>query len=296
MPKCGFTALIGRPNAGKSTLLNLMTGQKVAAVSDKPQTTRVRIIGIHNQPDAQIVFVDTPGIHKPGYRMNERMMETVYEALKDVDAIVHVVDASQKTGKGELYALDLVKQSGKPSVLALNKIDLINKGKLLPLMASYSAQHSYSSIVPISAVTGENTDILTGEIIKLLPDGEFLYPSEYVTDQTERFLVAEIVREKALDHTREELPYATGVRIDEFDESKRAEGFVRITASLIVEKESQKKIIIGRAGQMVKDIGTEARQDIEAFLEVRCVYLDLNVAVVPGWRNVDYVLEEMGLV
>ena len=295
MPKCGFAALIGRPNGGKSTLLNLMTGQKVAAVSDKPQTTRVRIIGIHNQPDAQIVFVDTPGIHKPGYRMNERMMESVYEALKDVDVIVHIVDASEKTGKGELYALELVKKSGKPSLLALNKIDLINKGRLLPMMASYSEQHAYAAIVPISAVTAENVEDLTNEIIKLLPDGELLYPPEYVTDQTERFLVAEIIREKALAHTREELPYAIGVRIDEFDEGQRADGFVRITASLIVDKDSQKKIVIGRAGQMVKEIGTEARADIEPFLEVHRVYLDLNVAVVPGWRNIDHMLDEMGL-
>jgi GTP-binding protein Era len=296
MPKSGFAALVGRPNGGKSTLLNLMIGQKVSAVSDKPQTTRVRILGIHNEPEAQIVFIDTPGIHKPGYRMNERMMETVYEALKDVDVIVHVVDASEKFGKGEQYALDLVKKSGKASLLALNKIDLINKGRLLPLMASYSEQHSYSAMVPISAETGENVDVLTREIIGLLPEGDFLYPPEYVTDQSERFIVAEIIREKALAHTREELPYALGVRIDEFDESRRGDGFVRITASLVVDKDSQKKIVIGRAGQMVKEIGTEARADIEAFLEVRLVYLDLNVGVVPGWRNIDHILDEMGLV
>ncbi|RPJ55796.1 MAG: GTPase Era [Acidobacteria bacterium] len=291
--KTGFVALVGRPNAGKSTLLNLLIGQKVAAVSDKPQTTRNRILGIRNEGDAQFVFVDTPGIHRPGYRMNERMMETVYEAVKDVDVVVHLVDASERFGKGEQYALDLLKRAEIPVILALNKIDLINKGKLLPMMQFFSEQKDYSAIVPMSALTGESVDRLLDEIGRLLPAGAFLYPPEYVTDQQERFIVAEIVREKVLTHTREELPYATAVRIDEFDESQRADGFVRIIASIIVDKESQKKIVIGRAGQMIKQIGTEARQEIESFLEVRRIFLDLNVKVVPGWRNLDQLLDEM---
>jgi len=291
--KTGFVALVGRPNAGKSTLLNLLIGQKVAAVSDKPQTTRNRILGIRNEGNAQFVFVDTPGIHRPGYRMNERMMETVYEAVKDVDVVVHLVDASERFGKGEQYALDLLKRAEIPVILALNKIDLINKGKLLPMMQFFSEQKDYSAIVPMSALTGESVDRLLDEIGRLLPAGAFLYPPEYVTDQQERFIVAEIVREKVLTHTREELPYATAVRIDEFDESQRADGFVRIIASIIVDKESQKKIVIGRAGQMIKQIGTEARQEIESFLEVRRIFLDLNVKVVPGWRNLDQLLDEM---
>ncbi|RPJ86165.1 MAG: GTPase Era [Acidobacteria bacterium] len=291
--KAGFVALVGRPNAGKSTLLNFLIGQKVAAVSDKPQTTRNRILGIRNQGNAQFIFVDTPGIHRPGYRMNERMMETVYEAVKDVDVIVHLVDASERFGKGEQYALDLLKRAEKPVILALNKIDLVNKGRLLPMMQFFSEQKNYSAIVPLSALTGESVDRLLDEIGRLLPAGTFLYPPEYVTNQQERFVVAEIVREKVLAHTREELPYATAVRIDEFDESQRADGFVRIIASIIVDKESQKKIVIGRAGQMIKQIGTEARQEIESFLEVRRIFLDLNVKVVPGWRNLDQLLDEM---
>ncbi|MFB3904443.1 MAG: GTPase Era [Acidobacteriota bacterium] len=291
--KAGFVALVGRPNAGKSTLLNLLIGQKVAAVSDKPQTTRNRILGIRNQGDSQFIFVDTPGIHRPGYRMNERMMETVYEAVKDVDVVVHLVDAAERFGKGEQYVLDLLKQAEKPVLLALNKIDLVNKGKLLPMIQFFSEQKDYSAIVPLSALTGENVEVLLDEIARLLPAGEALYPPEYVTDQHERFIVSEIIREKVLSHTREELPYATAVRIDEFDESQRAEGLVRIFASIIVDKESQKKIVIGRAGQMIKQIGIEARQEIQSFLEVRKVYLDLNVRVVPGWRNLDQLLDEM---
>ncbi len=291
--KAGFVALIGRPNAGKSTLLNLLIGQKVAAVSDKPQTTRNRILGIRNQGDAQFIFVDTPGIHRPGYRMNERMMETVYEAVRDVDVVVHLVDASERFGKGEQYVLDLLKQAEKPVILALNKIDLVNKGKLLPMIQFFSEQKNYSAIVPLSALTGESVEGLLDEIGRLLPAGEFLYPPEYVTDQQERFIVSEIIREKVLAHTREELPYATAVRIDEFDESERADGLVRIFASIIVDKESQKKIVIGRAGQMIKQIGVEARQEIESFLEIRRLYLDLNVKVVPGWRNLDQLLDEM---
>ncbi|RPI25167.1 MAG: GTPase Era [Acidobacteria bacterium] len=291
--RAGYVSLIGRPNAGKSTLLNHLIGQKVAAVSDKPQTTRTRILGIRTLGNNQFLFVDTPGIHRPGYRMNERMMETVYEAVKGVDVVVHLVDASESFGKGEQYVLDLLKQGEKPVVLALNKVDLINKGKLLPMMEFFSQQKDYAAIIPLSALTGENVEGLLDEIGRLLPEGEFLYPADYLTDQHERFIVAEIIREKVLSHTREELPYATAVRLDEFDESQRDDGFVKIFASIIVDKDSQKKIVIGRAGQMIKQIGIEARQDIESFLGIRKLYLDLNVKVVPGWRNLDQLLDEM---
>jgi len=270
-----------------------LIGQKVAAVSDKPQTTRTRILGIRTLGNNQFLFVDTPGIHRPGYRMNERMMETVYEAVKGVDVVVHLVDASESFGKGEQYVLDLLKQGEKPVVLALNKVDLINKGKLLPMMEFFSQQKDYAAIIPLSALTGENVEGLLDEIGRLLPEGEFLYPADYLTDQHERFIVAEIIREKVLSHTREELPYATAVRLDEFDESQRDDGFVKIFASIIVDKDSQKKIVIGRAGQMIKQIGIEARQDIESFLGIRKLYLDLNVKVVPGWRNLDQLLDEM---
>ena len=227
--------------------------------------------------------------------MNERMMETVYETLQDVDVVVHLVDASESFGKGEQFVLNLLKQAEKPVILALNKIDLVNKGKLLPMIQFFSEQKDYAAIVPISALTGENVQGLLDEIGRLLPQSEFLYPPEYITDQQERFRVAEIIREKVLLHTREELPYATAVRLDQFDESQRSQGFVRVFASIIVDKDSQKKIVIGRSGQMIKQIGIEARKEIESFLSVRKVYLDLNVKVVPGWRNLDQLLDEMWL-
>jgi GTPase len=291
--KSGFVALIGRPNSGKSTLLNRLIGQKIAIVSDKPQTTRNRVVGIRTTADTQICFVDTPGIHRPGYRLNERMMNTVYESLKDVDLIVHLVDAADKYGKGEQYALELVKSAEAPALLALNKVDLINKGRLLPIIDFYSKQFEYREIIPISATAGDNLEALLASIRNCLPEGEFLYPPEYVTDQQERFIAAEIVREKVLNNTREELPYSTAVLLDQFDESRRDQGFVSITATIIVDKDSQKKIVIGRAGSMIKTIGTEARTELQDFLQVRKVYLELNVKVVPGWRNQEQLLDQI---
>jgi GTPase len=291
--KSGFVALIGRPNSGKSTLLNRLIGQKVAIVSDKPQTTRNRVIGIRTTADTQICFVDTPGIHRPGYRLNERMMDTVYESLKDVDLIVHLVDVAEKYGKGEQYVLDLIKSARTPALLALNKVDLVNKGRLLPIIDFYSKQHEYREIIPISATEGDNLDPLLESIRTVLPEGEFLYPPEYITDQQERFIAAEIIREKVLNNTREELPYSTAVLIDQFDESQRDTGFVSITATIIVDKDSQKKIVIGRAGNMIKTIGIEARSELQEFLPARKVYLELNVKVVPGWRNQDQLLDQI---
>ncbi len=296
MSKAGFVALVGRPNSGKSTLLNQLIGEKISIVSDKPQTTRNRILGILNRPEVQIILVDTPGIHRPGYRMNERMMHSVYESMKEVDIVVHLVDASKSFGKGEQYALDLVKKAEKPAILALNKIDLINKGKLLPQMEHFSKEHDYVAIVPIAALTGNNTEDLVQTIAQHLLEHEFLYPPDYLTDQQERGMVSELIREKVLTHTREELPYSTAVKIEEFEESERERGFVRISASIIVDKDSQKKIVIGRGGQMIKVIGTEARGDIQDLLQVPKVFLELNVKVVPGWRDQEYLLDEIGLV
>ncbi len=289
--RCGYVALVGRPNAGKSTLLNRMIGEKVAIVSDKPQTTRNRILGIRSTPVDQMVFVDTPGIHRPGYRLNERMMDIVYSALKDVDVVVHVVDVSESFGKGERYAVDLVKLSGKPLLLALNKVDAVNKGRVLPVIQSYSEFAVYDEIVPVSAVTGDNLDALLQTIAERLPEREFVYPAEQFTDQVERNLVAELIREKVLRHTRQELPYSTAVQLELFDESRREEGFVHIAASIVVDKGSQKKIVIGRAGRMIKQIGTEARKDIEELLGVRQIFLDLHVKVEPGWRDSDHLLD-----
>ncbi|MGH9339343.1 MAG: GTPase Era [Acidobacteriota bacterium] len=292
MTKSGFVALIGRPNSGKSTLLNRLIGQKVSIVSDKPQTTRSRALGIRTTADSQMAFVDTPGIHRPGYRLNERMMEIVYEVLRDVDLVVHLVDSSESYGKGEEYATDLVKQAEKPAILVLNKVDLVNKGKLLPIIDFYNQQYRYAEIIPLSAERGDNVGVLIEKIAEHLPEGPFLYPAEYVTDQQERFIASEIIREKVLSHTREELPYSTAVQIEEFDETEREGGFVRIAASIIVEKDGQKKIVIGRGGKMIKMIGTEARKEIQGFLDVRKVYLDLKVKVVTGWRNIEYLLNE----
>lgn len=295
MPKSGFVALIGRPNVGKSTILNRLIGQKIAIVSDKPQTTRSRILGVRTHPDSQIVFVDTPGIHRPGFRLNERMMEEVYESVQGVDLLVQVVDVSERYGKGEEYALDLVRKAGKPSILALNKVDLVNKGKILPVIDFYNSQYGYREIIPISATKGDNIDVLERQIIEGLPEGKFLYPPDFLTDLTERFSVAEIIREKVLTHTREELPYCAAVLVEDFDESERERGFVRIVASIVVDKDSQKKIVIGRGGRMIKTIGTEARLEIQEFLDVPKVYLDLNVKVVPGWRNQEHLLNELGV-
>jgi GTPase len=293
--KAGFVALLGRPNVGKSTLLNRLIGFKISIVSDKPQTTRSRVLGVRNLPGAQLVFVDTPGIHRPGYRLNERMMEEVYEAVRGVDVILHMVDASERFGRGEQFVLDLVKSAEARRLLLLNKMDAINKAKVLPQIERYSREEGYAEIIPISALKGDNVDLLLEKIVESLPEGAPLFPPDFVTDQSERFLVAELIREKVLERTRQELPYSTAVLIEQFDESRREEGFVRITASILVDKDGQKKIVIGRGGQMVKRIGVEARKEIERLLEVRQIYLDLNVKVESGWRDRERLLDELGV-
>jgi len=294
LPKAGLIALIGRPNSGKSTLLNRLIGQTVSIVSDKPQTTRHRILGIRTTPDCQMVFVDTPGVHRPGFRLNERMMEIVYEALREVNLVLHMVDMSERFGKGEKYVGDMVQQSQKPTILLLNKVDLINKGKLLPILEFYQQEHDYREMIPISATKGDNHEVLLEKIAENLPEGDFLYPADYVTDQQEQSMVGERIREKVLHNTRQELPYASAVLLEEFDEEERKDGFVRITASIIVEKPGQKRIVIGRGGQMIKTIGTRSRKDIEKLLGVRQVYLELHVRVVPNWRNQENLLNRLG--
>jgi len=295
MPKSGLVALIGRPNVGKSTLLNRLVGQKVAIVSNKPQTTRNRIIGVQTTEECQMIFLDTPGIHRPGHLLNKRMMEEVYDSLRGVDLLVQVVDVSERYGKGEKFVLNLVQKTQKPTILALNKIDLISKGKILPVLEFYNQQFEYEEMIPLSAHKGDNFELLREKIVENLPEGEWLYPSEYITDQPERFMVSEIIREKVLNHTRQELPYSTAVLVEVFDESRRQKGFMSITASIIVDKGSHKRIVIGRAGQMVKTIGTEARVDLQDFLDVPKLYLDLNVKVLSGWRDQAHLLDELGV-
>ena len=291
--RSGYVALVGRPNAGKSTLLNRLVGEKIAAVSNKPQTTRFKILGIVNRPEGQIVLVDTPGVHKPGYELNRRMMSAVHDALMGVDVVCLIRDASVSTGNGDRFVLDLVKQSAKPSILLLNKTDKIaDKSSLLPLIEWYSAAHEWKATVPISALKGHQIEQLLGEMIENLPEGELLFAADEFTDQPMRVLAAEIVREKILEATGEEIPYVTAVVTEKW-EAERAD-FTRIYCAIYVERASQKKIIIGRGAQRLKQIGTRARHDIEKMLGHRC-HLELFVKVEEDWRDQQRLLDEMGI-
>ena len=293
MAKAGYASLVGRPNAGKSTLLNRIIGEKIAIVSDKPQTTRHRIVGVKNYPEGQIAFVDTPGIHRPLHRLNVRMVDAAVDTFREVDVIALVFDASSKPGHGDEYVSSLLKDVRTPAVLVLNKIDLIAKSKMLPLIERAQSWHSFAAIVPVSATTGDGVDRLERVLLEQLPEGEPGYPEDYLTDQPERALVAEIVREKVLQYTRDELPFSTAVVVDQFDEQER-DRLLRLYCTIFVETESQKPIVIGRAGEMIKRIGTEARRDLEAFFDTK-VFLDLHVKVNPDWRDNDRVLDEIGL-
>ncbi|HXH08128.1 MAG TPA: GTPase Era [Vicinamibacterales bacterium] len=289
--RSGFVSLVGRPNAGKSTLLNRLVGAKVAIVSDKPQTTRNRILAVRNRPDSQIVFLDTPGIHRPLHRMNVRMVDAALETLREVDVLVLVKDASEPVGRGDRFVLDLVRRASMPVLLALNKIDRIAKPTLLPLIDFYRREHAFAEIVPISALTGDGVDRLEALIVQHLPEGERLYPEDFLTDQPERVMIAEIIREKLLARTGAELPFTTAVAVDHLEEQARV---LRIYATILVERESQKPIVIGRAGDRIKQIGTEARLELEALLNTR-IFLDLRVKVRADWREDERLLDELGV-
>jgi GTPase len=291
--KSGIVTIVGRPNSGKSTLLNLLVAQKISIVSPTPQTTRHRILGIVTEPRGQIVFVDTPGIHRPEYRMNRRMQRTVMESLLDVDLVLLMVDGSAAYGAGESYALETVKKAGVPTLLLINKIDKIPKPRLLPVIQRYAEAHSFLEIIPISAMTGDNRELLVDKVFEHIPDGDASYEADQVTDRTERFLVAEFIREKILAFAREEVPYTTAVLIRRFDESDRArKKLVRVDAEILVEKKSQQGIIIGKDGSHLKVIGTEARREIEEMLECR-LFLTLTVRTAPRWRDNDAVLDDL---
>src|ERR1041384_3332091 len=291
--RAGYVALIGRPNAGKSTLLNRLVGEKIAAVSNKPQTTRFKILGVVNRPEGQIVLVDTPGVHKPGYELNRRMMAAVHDALLGVDVVCLIRDASVPTGNGDRFVLDLVKQSRKPSLLLLNKTDkLANKSKLLPLIESYQRESEWKAIVPISALKGDQVDQLLSEILESLPEAEPIFSEEEFTDQPMRVLAAEIVREKILESTGEEIPYVTAVVTERWEEVRN--DFTRIYCAIFVERDSQKKIIIGHGAQRLKQIGMTARREIEKMLGHRC-HLELFVKVEAQWRDQQNLLDELGL-
>ncbi len=291
--KSGYVGLIGRPNAGKSTLLNHLVGEKIAAVSNKPQTTRHKIKGIVTSETGQIVFVDTPGVHKPGYLLNRRMMAAVHDAILSVDVVVLMRDASVSTGNGDKFVLDLVKQSEKPAILVLNKIDKVKeKHQLLPLIEFYSKEHEFVEIVPISALKGEAIENLLTQITKHLPEGEPIFARDELTDQSMRNIVAEMVREKILQTTGEEIPYVTAVVTEKYDETDP--NFTNIYCAIYVERSSQKGIIIGKQGAKLQQIGTNARIDIEKLLGNR-VYLQLFVKVVEDWRNRERDLNEIGI-
>ena len=291
--RSGYVALVGRPNAGKSTLLNKLVGEKIAAVSNKPQTTRHKIQGIVTLEEGQIVFVDTPGVHKPGYLLNRRMMAAVHDAILSVDLLVLMRDASVSTGNGDRFVLDLVKQSGKKAVLVLNKIDKVkDKSALLPLIEFYSNEYDFAEIVPVSALRGEAVETLLRQIVKHLPEGEPIFSEDEMTDQPLRVLVSEMVREKILETTGEEIPYVTAVVTEKFEEVSAE--MAKIYCAIYVERPSQKSIVIGKQGARIKEIGTRARRDIENLLG-HPVYLQLFVKVVEDWRNREQKLDEVGI-
>jgi GTPase len=288
----GFVTVVGRPNVGKSTLVNRLVGQKVAIVSDKPQTTRNRILAVCNRPQAQLVLVDTPGIHKPMHTMNRRMVDTATKSIGQGDVVLWLTDVSERFGPGERYVADILKRSRLPVLLGLNKIDLVrDKKQLLPTIETYGRLMEFAEVIPLSAHTGENVERLEELLIAHLPEGEKLYPDDFLTDLPERFFVSEMIRERILRKTREELPYTTGVVVESFKEDGE---LVRIEATILVERDNQKGILIGKGGSMLKAIGSEARQDIEAFLGAR-VYLGLFVKVKENWRESADILQQMGL-
>ena len=289
--KAGFVSLVGLPNAGKSTLLNRLVGTKLAIVSDKPQTTRTRLVGVRNYPEGQVVYVDTPGIHKPVHRMNVRMVDAAMDAMRDVDVAGVVLDATQRPAGGQQVLFDLVRPLTIPVVLVLNKVDQIAKPKLLPIIDRVRQEREFTEIVPVSALTGDGVERLEQVFLAHLPEGEPLYPADYLTDQPERFFVAEIVREQVLQHTHAELPFSTAVIVDKWEEPEEGT-LLRLYCTILVERDSQKPIIIGRRGEMIKAIGTAARLELERFFD-RKVFLDLHVKVKTEWREDERTLDEL---
>lgn len=287
--KRGLVALVGRPNAGKSTLLNRLVGEKLAIVSDKPQTTRTRIVGVRRYPTGEVVFIDTPGIHRPLHRLNVRMVDTALDSLRDADVVLAVVDASEPGGAGDRYLMDILRKVRSTRVLALNKVDRTEKAALLPRIAAYQ-DVGFADIVPVSALSGDNVERLEQVLLSHLPEGEPLYPEDHLTDQPERFFVAELVREQVLRYTHDELPFSTAVVVDKFDEGP----LLRLYCTILVERDSQKPILIGKGGAAIKAIGTAARLELERFFQTR-VHLDLHVKVRERWRDDERMLDALGV-
>jgi GTP-binding protein Era len=277
---------------GKSTLLNRVLQEKIAITSKTPQTTRHRILGVRTLPAAQLVLLDTPGIHKPKYRLNQRMVQVALESIQGADLILLLVEASEKPGAGDRYTIQAIKKARVPVILVINKMDLVKKNELLPLMDLFRKEHDFAELIPVSALTGENVDHLVEIMVRYIPEGGPLYPEDTLTDQPMRALTSEIIREKILQRTREEIPYAVAVLLEEFREEE-AKNLTVIKATILVERTSQKRIIIGEGGRMLKEVGQEARAELEAKLG-RKVYLELWVKVRKNWRQDERILRELG--
>mgnify|MGYP001044422956 CR=1 FL=1 len=289
--KSGFAAIVGRPNVGKSTLLNRVVGQKIAIMSDKAQTTRNKIQGVYTTPDAQIVFIDTPGIHKPKHRLGDFMVETAYSALREVDVTLFMISADQKRGKGDDFIIERLRKNETPVFLVINKIDKVHPDELLATIEDYAAQMTFAEIVPISATEGNNFETLMRLVIDQMPEGPQYFPEDQITDHPEYFIVSELVREKVLLLTRDEVPHSVAVVVDSMKRDENDK--IHIQATIVVERDSQKGIIIGKGGKMLKQIGTKARLDIEHLLDDK-VYLELWVKVQKDWRDKQTFLTDYG--
>ncbi|SIO13468.1 GTP-binding protein Era [Carnobacterium alterfunditum] len=289
--KSGFVSIVGRPNVGKSTLLNKIVGQKIAIMSDKAQTTRNKIQGIYTTPESQIVFIDTPGIHKPKHRLGDFMVSSAFSAFREVDVILFMVNVAEKRGPGDNFIMERLKTAKSPVFLVLNKIDKIHPDQLLPIIEDYRSLVDFAQVIPISASDGNNVDTLLAELQNYLPEGPQFYPDDQVTDHPEYFIVSELIREKVLELTREEVPHSVAVVVESMQRNEL--GKVQVHAAIIVERSSQKGIIIGKGGKMLKDIGIRARRDIEVLLGDK-IYLDLWVKVQKDWRDRQSSLQDYG--
>lgn len=291
--KSGFISIIGRPNVGKSTFLNRVIGQKIAIMSDKPQTTRNKVQGVLTQDNSQMIFIDTPGVHKPKHKLGEFMLKVSKNTLREVDVIMFMINAEQGYGKGDEFILEWLEGNKTPVFLVINKIDQVHPEELLAIIDEYKEKYDFAEIVPISALQGNNVDSLLNAIEKYLPEGPQYYPADQVTDHPERFIISELIREKALHLTREEIPHSIAVVIDKIKPDEEKEGMIRVQATIMVERDSQKGIVIGKRGALLKEIGTLARKDIEMLLGSK-VYLELWVKVQKDWRNKQSQLRDFG--
>jgi len=291
--KSGFISIIGRPNVGKSTFLNRVIGQKIAIMSDKPQTTRNKVQGVLTTDDSQMIFIDTPGIHKPKHKLGDFMLKVSKNTLREVDVIMFMVNAEQKLGKGDEFILELLEGNPTPVFLVINKIDQIHPDELMGIIESYKDRYDFAEIVPISALQGNNVENLLATLTKYLPEGPQYYPADQVTDHPERFIISELIREKVLHLTREEIPHSIAVVIDKIRRDEENEGKIRVAATIIVERDSQKGIVIGKRGALLKEVGIRARKDIEMLLGSK-VYLELWVKVQKDWRNKSTHLRDFG--